>query len=242
MAQWPFNAGPYSMPTGPPMGPPTMQKNFPMKHHAIFEVVAPISVERIYSDEATGAHQDISVWRARVDVIPEGVYMIGDVAFAAHSSNFPQTAVVLVKPLIKCDHLGEIIKPPSSYEDIWDDKGSGGRYNGSFWRVHAPPGFVALGDVACNNWSQPSAEFTAKYACIRKDLLSADAELSSPALWTDKGSGAERDVSVWSVRGYFQPTGYFKAHSAHAKPNLEVFTLPVAKIYGKEYSNDLNIF
>ena len=237
MAQWPFNAGPYSMPTGPPMGPPTMQKNFPMKHHAIFEVVAPISVERIYSDEATGAHQDISVWRARVDVIPEGVYMIGDVAFAAHSSTFPQTAVVLVKPLIKCDHLGEIIKPPSSYEDIWDDKGSGGRYNGSFWRVHAPPGFVALGDVACNNWSQPSAEFTAKYACIRKDLLSADAELSSTALWNDQGSGAERDVSVWPVQGYYHPTGCFKANAAYNKPSLEVYTLPIARIYNKECSD-----
>lgn len=213
-----------------------------MTYQPVFEVMAPFFVEQIYTDEETGAYQDISLWRAQLHSIPEGVYMIGDVALGAFTSTIPQTAVVPVKPLIKYDHLGEIIKPPSSYEDIWDDKGSGGRYNGSFWRVHAPPGFVALGDVACNNWSQPSAEFTAKYACIRKDLLSADAELSSPALWTDKGSGAERDVSVWSVRGYYQPTGCFKAHSAHAKPNLEVFTLPVAKIYGKEYSNDLNIF
>ena len=107
-----------------------------------------------------------------------------------------------MKPLIKYDHLGEIIKPPSSYEEIWTDEGSGGRQDGSFWRVHAPPGFVALGDVACNNWSQPTPEFTAKYACIRQDLLSADAELSSTALWNDSGSGAERHVSLWPVQGY----------------------------------------
>ena len=79
--------------------------------------------------------------------------------------------MVLVKPLIKYDHLGEIIKPPSSYEEIWTDEGSGVRQDGSFWRVHAPPGFVALGDVACNNWSQPTPEFTAKYACIRQDCF-----------------------------------------------------------------------
>ena len=52
--------------------------------------------------------------------------MIGDVAFGAFTSSFPRNAVVLVKPLIKYDHLGEIIKPPSSYEEIWTDEGSGG--------------------------------------------------------------------------------------------------------------------
>ena len=213
-----------------------------MNQQAIFEVMAPVSVEKIYGDEGTGAHQNINVWRARLDSIPQGVYMIGDVAFGAHTSSFPLHAVVLVKPLFKYDHLGEIIKPPCSYEEIWTDKGSGGRQDGSFWRVHAPPGFAALGDVACNNWSQPTSEFTAKYACIRKDLLSAHAELSSPALWTDKGSGAQRNVSLWTVRGYYQPTGCFKAHKAHQKPNLEVFTLPVAKIYRKECANNLNYF
>lgn len=153
--------------------------------------MAPFLVEKIYTDERTGAYQDVSVWRARLDSIPEGVFMIGDVAFGAFTSSFPRNAVVLVKPLIKYDHPGEIIKPPSSYEEILTDEGSGGRQDGSFWRVHAPPGFVALGDVACNNWSQPTPEFTAKYACIRQDLLSADAELSSTALWNDSGSGAK---------------------------------------------------
>ena len=122
--------------------------------------------------------------------------------------------------------------------EIWTDEGSGGRQDGSFWRVNAPPGFVALGDVACNNWSQPTPEFTAKYACIRQDLLSADAELSSTALWNDSGSGAERHVSLWPVQGYYQPTGCFKAHRAYNKPSLEVYTLPIAKIYSKECSNN----
>ena len=173
-----------------------------------------------------------------MDSIPEGVFMIGDVAFGAFTSSFPRNAVVLVKPLIKYDHLGEIIKPPSSYEEIWTDEGSGGRQDGSFWRVNAPPGFVALGDVACNNWFQPTPEFTAKYACIRQDLLSADAELSSTALWNDSGSGAERHVSLWPVQGYYQPTGCFKAHRAYNKPYLEVYTLPIVKIYSKECSNN----
>ena len=209
-----------------------------MTYQPVFEVMVPFLVEKIYTDERTGAYQDVSVWRARLDSIPEGVFMIGDVAFGAFTSSFPRNAVVLVKPLIKYDHLGEIIKPPSSYEEIWTDEGSGGRQDGSFWRVHAPPGFVALGDVACNNWSQPTPEFTAKYAYIRQDLLSADAELSSTALWNDSGSGAERHVSLWPVQGYYKPTGCFKAHRAYNKPSLEVYTLPIAKIYSKECSNN----
>lgn len=97
-----------------------------MTYQPVFEVMAPFLVEKIYTDERTGAYQDVSVWRARLDSIPEGVFMIGDVAFGAFTSSFPRNAVVLVKPLIKYDHLGKIIKPPSSYEEIWTDEGSGG--------------------------------------------------------------------------------------------------------------------
>ena len=82
-----------------------------------------------------------------------------------------------------------------------DRRGLRGRQYGSFWRVNAPPGFVALGDVACNNWSQPTPEFTAKYACIRQDLLSADAELSSTALL--KTCVSKKPLASFNVRfGY----------------------------------------
>ena len=70
-----------------------------MTYQPVFEVMVPFLVEKIYTDERTGAYQDVSVWRARLDSIPESVFMIGDVAFGAFTSSFPRNAVVLVKPL-----------------------------------------------------------------------------------------------------------------------------------------------
>ena len=42
-----------------------------MTYQPVFEVMAPFLVEKIYTDERTGAYQDVSVWRARLDSIPE---------------------------------------------------------------------------------------------------------------------------------------------------------------------------
>lgn len=208
-----------------------------MTYQPVFELLAPFSLEKVYTDEETGAYRKISVWRAKLNVIPEGVYMIGDVAVPAYPDTIPNISVVLVKPLIRFDSRGEIIKPPMDYDEIWYDKGSGGRYNGSFWHPRAPPGYVALGDVSCNNWTKPPNEFTAKYACIRQDLLTGGV-LSSPALWDDMGSGAIKPVSIWSVEGFYQPTGCFKAHPSFDRPAFyqDVHTLPVAKIYSQECS------
>ena len=66
------------------------------------------------------------------------------------------------------DGHGDVTCQPTSYVFVWNDSGSGRSLEGSFWRVQAPSGNVALGDadVSCNrNELHPSA-FAAKHACI----------------------------------------------------------------------------
>ena len=183
------------------------------------EVITAPSVERVYMDNGTGASTDISVFQAELSSIPEGYFMTGQVAVNVHTSTVPTSSVILVKP-----YSADAIRPPKEYEFVWNDKGTGGAQDGSFWRVKAHDGYVALGDVACNGYDRPSLEFTAKYACIRGDLLRVG-WLSSTPLWTDKDSGAKMDVSIWKVDGDGLG-GFFKAQSGYVEPTEEVFVLP----------------
>ena len=185
-------------------------------------------VERVYTDKDTGADQNISVFQAEVKSIPGGAYMVGQVAAPTHTDVIPPSSVILVRPMVPRDDFGDLIKPPIGYEMVWNDKKSGGAQNGSFWRPQAPLGYAALGDVACDGYDPPSTQFTAKYACIRGDLLS-EGKLDTPALWTDRGSGAAMNVSIWNVKGEGL-SGYFKAHSGYNNPSLPVYVLP-AKVY-----------
>lgn len=182
------------------------------------------NVQKIYWDKGTGAHTDISVFGAELESIPEGAYTIGQVAVPAHTDAVPTSTVVLVQPLVEKDHFGDLIKPPTDYELLWRDRGSGGQQEGSFWRVEAPLGYVALGDVACNGYDPPSPQFTAKYACIRGDLLS-EGVVNPVPVYTDRGSGAPMDVSIWNVEGKGLG-GFFIAHTGFNKPTRQVFILP----------------
>ena len=188
------------------------------------DVLTAPRVERVYMDHGTGARGSISVFQAELKSIPQGAYMIGQVAVPAHTSSIPTSSMLLVWPLVPRDGYGNLIMPPTGYEMIWNDKRSGGKQDGSFWRVQAPHGYVALGDVACHGYDPPSSHFTAKYACIRGDLLSEGA-LDTVALWTDQGSGAAMNVSIWNVNGNGLG-GFFKAHAGYNRPSSHAFVLP----------------
>ena len=191
---------------------------------ALLDVLTATRVERVYMDHGTGARTNISVFQAEVKSIPQGAYMIGQVGVPVHTNAIPASSVLLVWPLVPRDSYGSLIMPPSGYELVWKDTGSGGKQDGSFWRVQAPHGYIALGDVACNGYNPPSAQFTAKYACIRGDLLSEGA-LDTVALWTDQCSGAQMNGSLWNVKGNGLG-GFFKAHAGHNRPSIQAFVLP----------------
>ncbi|CAB3979776.1 Hypothetical predicted protein, partial [Paramuricea clavata] len=181
--------------------------------------------EKVYADHGTGAKKGICVFQATLDEIPDGYYFIGQVAVGqTESVDVPKSSVILVKPL-----LANLIKPPLYYESKWNDKDSGGKIDCSFWRVVAPEGYVALGDVVTNNYSEPSSKFTAKFACIRKDLL-VPGKFTN--LWDDRGSGAKLDGSAWQVDGPGL-AGLFKVQSGYQEPAMPAFVLP-AKLVQKK--------
>ena len=194
----------------------------------LFDIRTSSTIEKVYSDRDTGGRKSISVFQATLGEIPEGYYIIGQIAVGRTrtlSAEVPLSSVILVKPSDR-----DLIRQPESCQLKWNSMGSGGKRAGSFWRVIAPKGYVALGDIVVGNYSEPPTALTTKYACIREDLL-VPGVLKSQNLWDDHKTGAKINGSVWQVDGPGL-AGLFKVESGYEKPDIPVFVLP-AKLVGE---------
>ena len=69
------------------------------------------------------------------------------------------------------DGVLPVIKPidstavaqPASFEAMWADHKTGGDQDVTFWRVIAPPGYVAVGDIVVLGYDYPPASITNTY-------------------------------------------------------------------------------
>jgi len=164
----------------------------------------------IYSDRGTGADTDLAVFEP---VIPDGFFMVGHFAQPNHQGSMNGT-VPLVKPLDPA-----ALAAPVGFESYYSDRGSGGDQDVTFFRVIPPAGYVALGDIVAIGYApNPPAYVKNIYRCVRQDLVK-QGEFNR-SVWTDKGSGADKDGSVWYVHPTTEGvTGYFKVQSGYSIPS-----------------------
>ena len=186
----------------------------------LFDIRTATNIKKVYSDAKTGAKKGLTVFEADIDEIPDGYFIIGQAAVRqTGAKDVPLSSIILVKP----SHP-DLVKPPIDYELKWNDKGSHGKQDGSFWRVVPPDNYVALCDVVTNNYNEPSTKFTSKFACLRKsDVIPG--EINNDDIWDDKGSGSRKDGSMWQVDGPGL-AGLFKVQAGYEKPNIPVYVLP----------------
>jgi hypothetical protein len=168
----------------------------------------------IYNDKGSGAQKDGSFYRP-VPSDPE-YYILGDYAQGNYSE--PSGSSVIVKA-INDDPNSPLLKEPIHYNEVWNDKGSGGHYDGSIWYPVAPDGYIAIGFVCNGGYNEP---WIPSYRCVRKDLV-IDAQPGS-LIWSDKGSGTDKDVSVYQIIGV---TSAFVAQG-----NYDPYTGPCRKLAG----------
>ena len=89
---------------------------------------------------------------------------------------------------------------------VWNDAGSGARADGSFWTVHqSVAGFKLIGDTACGqpNRNNDPCETTIMVKDTGNNLVKKP--IGSNLIWTDKGSGAHKDVRIYQLQ---PPIGY----------------------------------
>ncbi len=117
-----------------------------------------------------------------------------------------------------------LINFTDKFKEVWSDKGSNGKFDGCFYRVDTdqlPVGFYSVGDLSKQGHQDPTGIHT--IAIVKAG--SADA-LRPPTgykqIWTDKGSNADQDVSVWEPQA---PAGYvamgYVSQQGHDEPNVD---------------------
>ena len=183
----------------------------------------------VYTDAGTGARMGITVYGPTLSSIPTGYYMVGMAAVPATKGAGNKQMLFLVNP----ESDPEAIAEPVGFKLIWNDRGSGGYMDGSFYSVNCPMPYVALGDVAVGSWSLPSDELKKKFACINLKLVRS--AIIGDLIWNDRASGAYSDISVWETANQKNSTcpglvGLFKATNSFSKPNLHAYSLPVSSI------------
>lgn len=178
----------YGVPSGRPslLRAATARQNSPV--NSILEAKALVAyhvsdTEHIWDDGGSGADRDFSSWRARE---PRGYFSLGDVAVPTHSA--PRFSI-LVRPL-----KDDALKAPTGYRQRWTDAGSGADDDVAFYEPICPPGYRALGHVTVASHSRlPSLN----------DIRCVKSEYTVPGkfefVWNDGGSGADRDVSVYTA-------------------------------------------
>lgn len=175
-------------------------------------------------DSSGSKSKPAAFWRPSPapDLLP-GFFPLGDVAVSGHD-NINEKRVVMVvceagQPSGD-DSKGLALRPPTDFEEVWRDTGSGARADCSIWRPIPPEGYVALGQVCSNGRDKPLLNTV---RCVRADLVVRS--FVSDLIWNDKGSGAKRSFSAWGIfppdaqagEIYFAP-GTFVGVSTYNKP------------------------
>lgn len=166
----------------------------------------------IYDDKGSGSDMDVTIYRPAPTT--DGYFIIGDYAQGDYSSPTGSSLIVMA---VNDNPSSPLLAAPVKYEQVWNDKKSGGDNDGSVWRPVAPDGYLALGFVANNGYDQPNIP---NYRCLRKDLV--EDTTAGGLIWNDKGSGASMDVSLYVLTGV--------AGSFVAQGNYNPYTGPAYKI------------
>ena len=104
----------------------------------------------------------------------------------------------------------------------WDDSGSGGDYDGSYYHPLPPSGFKALGSLGFGGYYNPNGIHAVMVIRAKDGSNALTAPLDYTLVYNDIGSGATDDGSFWTP---VPPTGYVAmgtvAQSGYGKPSLE---------------------
>ncbi|MFT5834712.1 MAG: hypothetical protein ACI97N_002352 [Cognaticolwellia sp.] len=170
----------------------------------VVDVLQVNSFNHVYSDKGTGSDVDLSTWSP---VVPEGFLAVGHLAKNGYDA--PTSSIMVVQSLVK-----GAVAYPTGYRLVWKDTGSGGNQDGAFWEPIPPAGYVAMGTVVTASYTQPPLTAV---VCILSDLT-ARINIGN-LIWNDKGSGADRDLSLWTMQSsdYFN-SGSFLGYGSHSKP------------------------
>ena len=195
----------------PAMAQQVTSKTVSSKH---FDIILHNDYTTVYSDIKSGAEKDLLALNPKVE---SGYYMLGTVALndddgaiSNAKKNYDDdddTPVGDMMPSYDYLPLAITLKPKPGHESllakpirwvkVWDDAGSGGRYDGTFFRAVCPSNYAALGGVIAAQREAGSSDFPS-FRCVSTSILT-DAAWEADPVWTDKKSDADDNGSLFRV-------------------------------------------
>ena len=180
----------------------------------------------LWNDKGSGAHRAIGLWRPSTssDALSQ-FFPLGDTATDSYRNINQSKIVAVVSDANKVD--GTALRMPDDYELVWTETNSGARTPVSIWRPIAPEGYIAMGEVCGINYEKPARS---AMRCVRVDLVTS--ARVGESIWSDKGSGAAKDFSAWSITAKDTSPGEinlapgtFIGSQRYSRPNLPVYSL-----------------
>ncbi|MBR8656125.1 Vps62-related protein [Achromobacter sp. Marseille-Q0513] len=147
------------------------------------------------TDKGSGATSGISFWQP---VLPGGEWCyLG--FFGAPNYNVPSGPQVIVKPTkTPLGNPNPPLKPPQGFVQAWTCIDHDQSSNLGIYNIQAPPGYIGLGCIAVPDFNTPPV--VTDYLglmCVRHDLCKSITVDGDNLVWTDNGSKAPTDVSIW---------------------------------------------
>lgn len=148
------------------------------------------------------------------------------------------------------DRKSDAIRPPVSYSRVWTDAGSSSDSDVHLWEPSCPGGYVALGSVATNGALPKLGDVY----CVKSTYTIYAGHSNWRRTWTDTGSGADRDLTVYeavsrnlnqqAVRGFGAVASYHYLPRGPYLLNKKFVTYhperPIEKMYMYNVKYDLS--
>ena len=162
------------------------------------------SYDLIWNDEGSHADNDVGLWSNSEIGSDYGVFSNTFTSKASHRKP-TGNPYLLHKDYAKLyalidfeaknvtDKIAIKLYEGTDSELIWNDKGSGGKYDVSIFRSEGPADYFSLGDIAIEGFGDLKVSYVAK--SVESNALREPVDYRER--WNDKGSGSKWDGSVW---------------------------------------------
>eukprot|EP00004_Rigifila_ramosa_P028097 TRINITY_DN942_c0_g1_i4.p1 TRINITY_DN942_c0_g1~~TRINITY_DN942_c0_g1_i4.p1 ORF type:complete len:453 (+),score=75.45 TRINITY_DN942_c0_g1_i4:246-1604(+) len=178
------------------------------------------SYSLIWNDEGTNADVPVSLW---APVLPSSSYATFGSAVGVGRSS-PAASALLVD--LSASDPSAISAVPS-WTQKWSDAGSGASLDGTIFAPVCAAGFVAIGETAVRGARVPP---TTGVVCVAAEC--AVACQPGNMLWADHGSGADADLSLWSVDPAYTRGAGVRANTFRSMTNeLHEYDRPTTEGY-----------
>ena len=126
--------------------------------------------------------------------VGQSEYIIGGLASQKKTS--PKNCVITVsEPSDNPKSTPRLLATPIDWDQVWRDKGSGARRDGSIWEAIPPDSnYICLGSIPQLGYKKPNMP---NYRCVHKSLT--EKIVTNLIAWSDKGSGANVDATMFRL-------------------------------------------